>query len=119
MQEELRHNTRDGSSSKNEDEEDCALASKANKGKGKKFHSKSKSKDGKKHDMSRVKFFHCHEHGNYATNCPQKKKNKKDSGYTAGEALASQFELTYRLLHAWFQVQWDWCGTWIAVHPFT
>ena len=46
--EEFRRNTRDRSSSKNEDEEDCALASKARKGKGKKFHSKSASKNGKK-----------------------------------------------------------------------
>ena len=60
VQEEFRRNTRDGYSSKNDDEEDCALATKAKKGKGKKFHSKSKSKDGKKHDMSRVKCFHCH-----------------------------------------------------------
>ena len=41
MQEEFRHNTKDGSSSKNDDEEDCALADKANKMKGNKFHSKS------------------------------------------------------------------------------
>ena len=89
MQEELRWNTRDGSSSKNEDEEDCALASKARNGKGKKFHSKSESRNGKKRDMSEVKFFHCHEHGHFATNCPQKKKNKKARGSVAGEVLAS------------------------------
>ena len=33
VQEELKKNTRDGSSSKHDDEEDCALASKAKKGK--------------------------------------------------------------------------------------
>ena len=38
VQEEFRQNTRDGSSSKHDDEEDCALASKARKGKGKNFH---------------------------------------------------------------------------------
>ena len=76
MQEEFRWNTRDGSSSKHDDEEDCALASKVKKGRGKKFHSKSKSK-GKKLDMSKVKSFHCHEHGNLANNCLQKNKNKK------------------------------------------
>ena len=48
MQEEFRRNTRDASSSKNEDEEECALSSKAKKAKGNKFHSKSESKNGKK-----------------------------------------------------------------------
>ena len=98
MQEEFRRNTRDRSSSKNEGEEDCALATKAKKGKGKIFHSKSKSKYGKKCDMSRVKSFHCHKHGNYATNYPQNKKNKKVGGSVAGEALASQFELDFSLI---------------------
>ena len=99
VQEEFRRNTRDGSSSKNEDEEDCTLVSKAKKGKENKFHSKCESsKDGKKRDMSRLKCFHCHEHGYYATNCPQKKKNKKASGSVVGEALASQFELDFSLI---------------------
>ena len=48
VQEEFRQNTRDGYSYNNEDEEDCALDAKAMKGKGKKFHSKSESKNGKK-----------------------------------------------------------------------
>ena len=67
------------------------------KWKGNKFHSKSKSK-GKKMDMSKVKCFHCHEHGHFATNCPQKKKNKKAVGAAAGKALASQFELEFSLI---------------------
>ena len=90
MEEKFSQNTKYGSSSKNEDEEDCVLDAKAKKRKGKKFHSKSESsKDGKKRDMSRVKCFHCHEHGHYATHCPQKKKNKKALGSTDGEALTS------------------------------
>ena len=68
------------------------------KGKGKKFHSKSESKNGKKQDMSKVKCFHCHEHGHFSTNCPQKKKNKKVRGSAAGEALASKFELEFSLI---------------------
>ena len=46
-----------------------------------------------------MKCFHYHEHGHYATNCPQKnKKNKKASGFAAGEALASRFELDFSLI---------------------
>ena len=90
VQEEFRRNTRDGSSSKTDDEENCALAGKEKKGKGKKSYSKSKtSKEGNKCDMSKVKCFHCHEHAHYATNFPQKNKKKKDSRSAAGEALAS------------------------------
>ena len=77
VQEEIRRSTRDGSSSKNDDEEDCALVSKEKKKKGKKFHSISEAgENDKEHDMSKVKFFHCHEFGHIATNCPHKKKNK-------------------------------------------
>ena len=49
--------------------------------------------------MSRVKFFHCHDHGNYANNFPQKKNNnKKASGSVPGDSLASQFELDFSLI---------------------
>ena len=48
--------------------------------------------------MSRVKCFHCHEHRHYATNCPQKQKNKKASRSAFGESLASQFELDFSLI---------------------
>jgi hypothetical protein len=97
VQEEFRKNTRDGSSSKRDDEEDCSLTAKARKGKGKKFQSKSESKV-KKLDFSKVKCFHSHEHGHLATNCPQKKKNKMVVGSATGEALVLQFELDFSLV---------------------
>ena len=73
------------------------MATKANKGKGKKFHSKSESK-GKKQDMSKVKCFYCHEHGLFSTNYPKMKKNKEADGAVDGEALASKFELYFSLI---------------------
>ena len=97
MQEEIRRSTRDGSSSKNSDEENCAFSAKTRKRKSKKNASQSGAK-GKNQDMSKVKCFHYHQHGHYTTNCPQKKKNKQVAGSTAGEALASQFELDFSLI---------------------
>ena len=73
------------------------MAAKERKGKGKEKASQSGA-DGKKRDMSKVKCFHCHDHGHYATNCPQKKKNKQATGAVAGEALASQFKLDFSLI---------------------
>jgi hypothetical protein len=73
------------------------LVAKERKGKGKKFHSKSESK-GKKMDFSKVKCFHCHEHGHLVTNCSWKKKKNKVVGAVVGEALASQFELDFSLI---------------------
>ena len=88
VKDEFRRNTGDGSSSKHDDEEDFALATKVNKGKGKKLHSKYEAgEDGKVHNMSKVKCFRCHEHGHIATNCPQKKNNKKATGAASSEAL--------------------------------
>ena len=99
MQEEIRRSTRDGSSLKQDDEENLALASKVRKGKGKVYHSKSSSSHGgKKFDKSKVRCFHCHEVGNYATNCPQKKSKKGSSKGSDGEALASQFKLDFSLI---------------------
>jgi len=75
LKDKLRNNKyENGSSSKVSDEENCALVFKAKKGKSKKA-SQSGAK-GKKQDMSKVKCFHCHQHGHYATNCPRKKNNK-------------------------------------------
>ena len=72
------------------------MAAKSKKGKSKKAsHSGAK---GKNQDMSKVKCFHYHQHGHYATNCPQKKKNKQVAGSAVGEALASQFELDFLLI---------------------
>eukprot|EP00253_Pinus_taeda_P029439 PITA_29439 len=96
VQEDIKLSTRDGSSSKGADEENCALAAKAKKEKSKK--SCQSGEKGKKQDMSKVKCFHCHQHGHYATNSSQKKKNKQAAGSAGGESLASQFELNFSLI---------------------
>ena len=58
VQEEFKRNTRDGSSSKEDDEENCAMDCKEKKENGNKSYSKSQTgKEGKKRDMSKVKFF--------------------------------------------------------------
>eukprot|EP00253_Pinus_taeda_P005188 PITA_05188 len=97
--EEIRRSTTDGaSSSKHDDEENLALASKAKKGKGKASHSKS-SQGGKKFEKLKVRFFHCHELGHYANNCPKRKSKKKCSSKESdGDALASQFEMDFSLI---------------------
>eukprot|EP00253_Pinus_taeda_P026878 PITA_26878 len=95
--EEIRRSTKDGSSSKQDDEENLALASKAKKGKGKASQSKS-SHGGKKVEKSKVRCFHCHEMGHYAMNYPQKKSKKGSSKGSDGDALASQFELDFSLI---------------------
>eukprot|EP00253_Pinus_taeda_P034757 PITA_34757 len=97
--EEIRRSTRDGFSSKNDDEENLALVSKTRKGKGKASHSKSSSSHGgKKIDESKVRCFNCPEMGHYETNCPLKKSKKRSLEGSEGKALASQFELDFTLI---------------------
>ena len=99
MEEEIRRSTRDGSSLKQDDEENLALESKARKGKGKASHPKSgSSHGGKNFDKLKVRCFHCHEVGHYATNFPQKKSKKASLKGSNGEALASEFELDFSLI---------------------
>ena len=97
MQEEIRRSTRDGSSSL-ENEENCALVSKAKKGKEKVSLFESNSSNcWKKVDKSKVRCFRCHEVGHYAANCPHRKSKKGSGEGSKGEALASQFELDFTL----------------------
>lgn len=99
MQEEIRRRTRDGYSSKHDDEENIALASKARKGKGKASHSKSSfSHRWKKIEKLKVKCFHYHGVGHYATNFPQNKSNKGSSKGLYCEALNPEFKLDFTLI---------------------
>ena len=76
------------------------MVGKRKKGKGKKTQIKSESNknNGKKKDMSKIKFFHCHELKNYAKKCLHNKSTKNPSGGAASEALASQFKLDFTLI---------------------
>ena len=98
-QEEIRRSTRDGSSSKSDDEENLALACKVRKGKEKASHFKSNSSHrGKKGDMYKVRCFNCHKMGHYVTNFPSKKSKKGSSVGSEGEALVSQFKMDFTLI---------------------
>ena len=88
VQEEIRRNTRDGTSSKGEDEENCALAGKAKKGKGKNSNPKY-IETGKKKYLSKIEFSRCYELGHYATKFSHKKTIKKISRGELGEASTS------------------------------
>ena len=48
--------------------------------------------------MSKIKCFHCHKFGHYATKFPHKKSTKKPLGGETGEALTSQFELYFTII---------------------
>ena len=90
VQEEIRKNTKDGSSSKGEDEENFALVGKGKKGKGNKSQTKPKSNQGGKEKyLSKIKCFNCHEFGHYAMKCPHENTSMKNLGGEKGESLAS------------------------------
>ena len=70
-----------------------SINQKGKKSKGK----KSQGEEGKR-VLSKINCFHCHEHRNYATDCPQNKASKKEPSVVASEALASHFELFFTLI---------------------
>eukprot|EP00253_Pinus_taeda_P011123 PITA_11123 len=99
VQKEIKQNTRDGTSSKGEDEENFSLVRKGRKGKEKKSQTKLESNQGvKKKDLSKIKFLNCYEFRHYSTKCRHKRSSKKNSGGAAGEDLASYFELEFTLI---------------------
>ena len=88
VQEEIRQNTKDGTSSK-EEEEDFSLVNKGMKAKGKKTQGEvESSQEGKKKYLSKIKCFNCHEFRHYATKCAHKKYNKKTNRGATCETLA-------------------------------
>jgi len=98
VEEEIRRNTRDGVLAKFDEEEHCALVGKGKNAKGKRAQGEAESSEnhGKKKDLSQIKWFHCHEYGQYAIECPHKKSNKEPTT-TTGDAFTSQFELDFTL----------------------
>lgn len=99
VQEEIRKITRDGISSK-EEEDGFSLVSKGKKAKGKKSQCEAhSSQEGKKKYLSKIKCFHYHEFRHYATKFSQKKESKKEHKIEAtSEALDLLFELEFTLI---------------------
>jgi len=100
IQEEIWSGTRDGTSTKTEDEENFALASKANNKNGKR-EVESSQKDEKKKDLIKIKFFHYHEFGHYATNCPNWNKGSSKNNVVASvelDVFASQLEKDFSMI---------------------
>lgn len=90
VKEEIRWNTRDGTSYK-EEEEEFSLVNKGRKVNGKNSQGETNSiQEGKRKDLSKIKFFNCHEFRHYAMKCPHKKESKKEPAIKVeGEALDS------------------------------
>ena len=101
-QEELRLSLVSGTSSKSHkseaEQENVALAG---KGKAKKGSSKGSNPQGekKKKDLSKVKCYGCHEFGHYVSDCPQRKKGKKQTTASASaDELSSRMEDEFALI---------------------
>lgn len=78
VQEEIWRGIRDGRLIKAEDEENFALPSKRSKAKGKEGQGVvESSQKGKKKDLTKIKCFHCHEFGHYATSCLKRKESNR------------------------------------------
>lgn len=80
VQEYIRGNTRGGTSSKGEDEENFDLVGKRKNGKGNKSQTMLESNQGgKKKYLSKIKCFNCLEFRHYATKFPHKKSGNNNS----------------------------------------
>lgn len=82
------------------EEENLALAGKGKKGKTKSENNQKSDKN--KKDLSKIKCFHCHEFGHYASKCPNWKKKGSNKDHVAAstevDGFDSQFEKDFSLI---------------------
>lgn len=102
IQEEIWRGSRDGRSMKTKDKESFTLAGKSSKAKGKEGQGVAQSsRKGKKKDLSKIKFFHCHEFGQYSPKCLERKEeSSKDHVAASTEvyAFSAQFKKDFLLI---------------------
>ena len=79
------------------EQDNIALAGKGKAKKGSSTGSNSQSE--KKKDLSKVKCFGCHEYGHYVSDCPERKKAKKQvATSTSAEEFSNRMEDEFALI---------------------
>ena len=100
-QEEFRLSLVNGANKSQKSEVEQENVALAGKGKAKKGSSKgtNSQSEKKKKDLSKVKCFGCHEYGHYVSDCPERKKAKKQVAASASaEDLSTRMEDEFALI---------------------